>query len=112
MVASVKIFSDASYLPFSGNVAGDIAYTEDSNTLFIWNETQYNWVSTKVQNTDELQEGSANKYYTDARAQAAITVDATLSKTDGQISMPASGVTAGSYGSASTVPVITVDAQG
>ena len=67
------------------------------------------WLTTKT--TSDLTEGT-NLYYTDARAQAAISTDATLSYSNGVVSMPLSGVTAGSYGSASTVPVITVDAQG
>ena len=71
--------------------------------------TANTWLATKT--SSDLTEGT-NLYYTDARAQAAISTDATLSYSNGVVSMPLSGVTAGSYGSASTVPVITVDAQG
>jgi len=64
--------------------------------------------------TDEVVEeaGASNLFYTDARAQAAISTDATLSYTNGEVSMPATGVTANTYGSASEVPVLTVDEQG
>ena len=66
IVATVKIFADAAYLTFSGNKPGDIAYTQDNNTLYIWDETVYNWISTKPQNTTELAEGT-NLYYTNTR---------------------------------------------
>ncbi len=62
--------------------------------------------------SDDLTEGSTNLYFTDARAQGAISVDSTLSKSGGEISLPASGVSASTYGSTTAVPVITVDAQG
>ena len=47
IVASVQVISDASYLPYSGNTDGDIAYTQDNQTLYIWDETSYTWSSTK-----------------------------------------------------------------
>jgi len=69
-----------------------------------------NDLSTK--DTDDLAEGS-NLYYTDARAKAAITsTPADVTYSAGNISLPNTGVTAASYGSASEVPVITVDGKG
>jgi hypothetical protein len=47
IVASVQVIADASYLPYSGNTDGDIAYTQDTQTLYIWDETSYTWSSTK-----------------------------------------------------------------
>lgn len=65
VVATVSLIEDASYLPLVGNKRGDIAYTEDTNTLNIWNGSV--WESTKPLDTNALPEGSTNKYYTDAR---------------------------------------------
>ena len=65
-----------------------------------------------AKDTDNLSEGTTNLYYTDGRAQAAISTDSTLSYSSGVVGMPNTGVTAAEYGSASQVPVITVDAQG
>jgi hypothetical protein len=36
LVASVKIYSDASYLPAIGNVNGDLAFAEDTSTMHIF----------------------------------------------------------------------------
>lgn len=36
LVASVKIYNDASYLPAVGNVNGDLAFAEDTNTMHIF----------------------------------------------------------------------------
>lgn len=65
VVATVSLIEDASYLPLVGNKRGDIAYTEDTNTLNIWNGTV--WENTKPTDTNALPEGTTNKYYTDAR---------------------------------------------
>ena len=67
--------------------------------------------------TDELTEGS-NLYYTtvrattDARAAVSANGGLTYNSSTGVFSVPASGVAAGTYGSGSRVPVITVDEYG
>ena len=43
LVASVKIYSDASYLPAVGNVNGDLAFAEDTNTMHIF-KTGTGWI--------------------------------------------------------------------
>ena len=47
IVASVQVIADATYLPYSGNTDGDIAYTQDTQTLYIWDQSAYAWVSIK-----------------------------------------------------------------
>ena len=44
LVASVKIYSDASYLPAVGNVNGDLAFAEDTNTMHIF-KSGTGWVT-------------------------------------------------------------------
>ena len=37
LVASVEIYTDASYLPYAGNSIGDIAFAQDTGRLYVWN---------------------------------------------------------------------------
>jgi hypothetical protein len=46
VVPSVTVVEDPSYLPLVGNKMGDISYTEDSDTIYLWNGTQ--WRDTKA----------------------------------------------------------------
>ena len=46
VVPSVSIVEDASYLPLVGNKDGDISYTSDSDTVYLWNGTE--WRNTKA----------------------------------------------------------------
>jgi hypothetical protein len=41
LVASVEIYSDASYLPLVGNTTGDIAFAQDTSKLYVWNGTAW-----------------------------------------------------------------------
>lgn len=63
--------------------------------------------------TTDLSEGT-NLYYTDARARNAVSASTGIdySSTTGVFSLSDTTVSAGTFGSASEVPVITVDAQG
>jgi len=37
LVASVEVYSDATYLPYAGNSIGDIAFAQDTGRLYVWN---------------------------------------------------------------------------
>ena len=62
-------------------------------------------------NTSQVSE-SGNLYFTDARAQAAITGGTGITNASGTLNLDNTAVTAGSYGSSSAIPVLTIDAQG
>ena len=64
-----------------------------------------------TKSTTDLTEGS-NLYYTDTRAQTAITGGVGITNTAGTLDLDATAVTPGSYGSGTEIPVITVDQQG
>ena len=61
--------------------------------------------------TSDLTEGT-NLYYTDVRAQAAITGGVGITNTSGTLDLDNTAVTAGSYGSGTQIPTFTVDQQG
>lgn len=44
-VSSVTIYPYANYLPLLGNIDGDVAYTEDTSSLYIWNATEWQQAS-------------------------------------------------------------------
>ena len=64
--------------------------------------------------TDDLTEGLTSLYYTDTRVRAALSGSdgITYDSGTGAFSLTDTGVTAASYGSASLVPVITINANG
>lgn len=85
------------------SATGSLSY---NNTTGVFSFTQGN--------TDTVAEGTTNLYFTTARARASISASdgITYDSSSGALTLTDSGVTAGSYGSASTVPVITVDVNG
>jgi hypothetical protein len=98
--ASLLGADDVNYNPATGVISVVTYKSTDFDTDF------------SGKSTSDLSEGT-NLYYTDIRVQGAIsTTPADLTYTSGNISLPDSGVVAGSYGSASQVPVITVDDKG
>lgn len=64
--------------------------------------------------TDDLTEGTTNQYFTEARVLAALSASdgITFNSGTGEFTLTDSGVTANTYGSASEVPVLTIDANG
>ena len=46
LVASVNIYTDATYLPAAGNTVGDIAFAEDTQKLYIYKSTTIGWIET------------------------------------------------------------------
>ena len=100
-------------LPATGET-GKIYVTLDTNKTYRWSGSAYVEISASPGSTDAVTEGSTNLYFTNARARGALSGTAPISynSTSGAISHAVSGVTAGSYGSSTSVPVITVDATG
>lgn len=90
--------------------------TPSSGQVLQWNGSA--WVNATDEDnlanndTDDLAEGSTNLYYTDARAQAAITGGTGITNSSGTINLDDTAVTPGAYGSTTEIPVVTIDQQG
>jgi len=65
VIAKVNVYDDSTYLPLTGNNAGDQAFATDTNILYIWDGSA--WQQAGTTNSDDLTEGSTNLFYTDAR---------------------------------------------
>ena len=65
VVAKVNVYDDSTYLPLTGNNAGDQAFATDTNILYIWDGTA--WQQAGTTNTNDLTEGSNNLFYTNER---------------------------------------------
>ena len=46
LVASVAIYTTATYLPAAGNTVGDIAFVEDTSKLYIYKSSTVGWIET------------------------------------------------------------------
>jgi len=94
------------------SVTGNLTYNSSTGVLGFTLPTTVASISNH--DTDDLTEGSSNLYFTSARARASLTAGTgiTYSSSTGNISLTASGVTAGSYGGSTAIPIITVDTYG
>jgi hypothetical protein len=82
VIAKVNVYDDSTYLPLTGNNAGDQAFATDTNILYIWDGSA--WQQAGSTNSDDMVEGSTNLFYTDARvdARVALVVDAAPTQLD------------------------------
>ena len=74
VIAKVNVYDDSTYLPLTGNNPGDQAFATDTDILYIWDGTA--WQQAGAANSDDLTEGSTNLFFTDARADARIALQA------------------------------------
>ena len=65
VIAKVTVYDDSTYLPLTGNNAGDQAFATDTNILYIWDGSA--WQQAGTTNSDDLTEGSTNLFYTNER---------------------------------------------
>ena len=81
VIAKVNVYADSTYLPLTGNNAGDQAFATDTDILYIWDGSA--WQQAGASNSDDLTEGSTNLFFTDARADARIAAATTTDLTEG-----------------------------
>ena len=112
-VDDVLEYANLAAFPGTGET-GKIYIAIDSAKVYRWSGSAYIEITSSPGSTDSVAEGSTNLYFTNARARAALSGSSPISysSVSGLISHAASGVTAGTYGSATAVPVVTVNAEG
>ncbi len=81
VIAKVNVYDDSTYLPLTGNNAGDQAFATDTDILYIWDGSA--WQQAGAANSDDLTEGTTNLFFTDARADARIAAATTADLTEG-----------------------------
>lgn len=98
-------------LPASGE-SGKIYVTLDNNKTYRWSGSSYVEITASPGSTDSVPEGSVNKYYTDARANAAAPVQSVAGRT-GTVTLTKSDVDLGNVDNTSDAnkPVSTAQAS-
>jgi hypothetical protein len=83
-----NVYANAAALPSASSYHGMFAHTHDTGkALFAHGGSWHNLLDESSSDTDDLTEGSSNLYYTDARAQAAITAGTGVDVTTGVVSI-------------------------
>lgn len=94
-------------LPVTGETS-KIYVALDLNKIYRWSGSAYVEISASPGTTDDVPEGTTNKYFTDTRARGAFSASTGITITSGAVAIANTTVTAGSFSYAN----ITVDAQG
>lgn len=93
-VDDVVEFANQSAFPATGE-GGKIYTALDTNRIYRWSGSAYVEISPSPGSTDAVTEGATNKYYTDARARAAVADDIAAKYTKPAAGIPASDLAAG-----------------